>query len=100
MQIEPSLECLAQRPANTRPVDFTNPPSRFVRRCHSTEVKSETSPKPRLDLSKIAYNRSAYNRMIGEIVNMESDGHGEDLPDLAELGYTPEFMAQILGSIQ
>jgi hypothetical protein len=62
------------------------------------DISSALPAKPSLDLHTIAQNRSAYNRMIGELVNLEMDCHCEDLPDLADLGYTSEFMIRVFGS--
>jgi hypothetical protein len=86
----------SQVPANLKSQSSNN--LALSRKCHSSDIKSEVSRRPKLDLPKIAYCRSAYNRMIGETVRMELDGHCEDLPDLAALGYTPEIMTFIFGS--
>ncbi len=83
-------ETCPQCPATSRPADFPSPPSRFVRRSSASNIKIELSPK-------ISYNRFSYNKMIGEIVSLEMEGNCEDLPDLADLGYTPEYLAQIFG---
>ncbi len=67
-----------------------------MRRRNASKTKSL---KHGLDLPKISYNRSLYNKLIGEIVSLEMECYCEDLPDLADLGYTPEFMAKILAHL-
>ena len=79
-----------------RPVEQpSSPPSRFVRRSHSSTI---TSIPEGPELPKKSNNRSTYNRTVGKIIQMEMEGQCEPLPNLTKLGYTSEVLAAMFGS--
>ena len=74
-------------------------PSRFVRRTEDhSQLMSNADFKP-LDevLEKAGCNRELYNRMIGDMLSTEKEFNCNYLPDLTNLGYTPDFMQKYFG---
>ena len=74
-------------------------PSRFVRRTEDqSQLMSNADFKP-LDevLEKAGCNRELYNRMIGDMLSTEKEFNCNYLPDLMNLGYTPDFMQKYFG---
>jgi hypothetical protein len=83
-----------------------NPPTRFVRKSRNMEHKDSTTPILKCEASArpfeeavvskkekctITFDRSKYNRIIGEMIRLDSECHCDDLPIIDQTAYFEEL---------